>query len=814
MTVLPSSANAGSTNNSFTFSYREGSAGGSWPASSILTIQIPAAWTAPQTSSSSTAGYVSTVAVGAATLSSTAVSGSGPWTVTVTFANGSSTSDGFNITYSGGGNKVNAPTTAGVNAFTTSTRGGSGGTLTAIGASPTITVNPGPLDHFVVTTPGTQAAGTAFNLTTITAQDVYSNTITSFTGTVDLTETGGGSGGTVSPSQSGAFTAGVLSSQSIALSKAGSLVTITATDHAGTGKTGVTVTFTVNPGAFTKLQTLLPSETASPGSASGRTGSPTPQTAGTAFNVTVNAVDANWNLISTNDTVAITSSDTNSVLPSNAALSAGTGSFNVTLNTATNSATVTASDVTHAAITANTSTSVILIPGALQHFAFGAIGAQTYAVPFNVIITARDTNNNSATNFTGTVNLTTTAGTISPAVSGSFVSGVLTQSVTVTLAGIGKTITATRTAGSETGTSGTFTVNQMPLTVTANNTNRVYGAPNPTFTASYSGFVNGDTAGVVQGVPGFSTSATNISVVGTYAITPSLGSLTATNYNFTTFSNGTLTITQATSTNVVSTSANPSPTGSNVTFTATLTAVAPGSGTPTGTLQFLADGVALGAPVTLSGGVASLTTNSLAHGTHTIAAQYAGDGNFFGSTNNLSPSELIDSAPVAGSDTLQRYPTTGAKGRVSTLLANDTDPEGDSLSLSSVSAASAQGGIVTTNFGWFFYMRPAGFTNADSFAYVITDGSLQATGAVAVAMVTDTNLSQTIELSTNLGNGSTLTTFFGIPGRTYTIQYTTNVLAPTWQALGTATADATGLLQYTDSPGTNAPARTYRSTYP
>ena len=61
--------------------------------------------------------------------------------------------------------------------------------------------------------------------------------------------------------------------------------------------------------------------------------------------MTVNAVDANWNLVSTNDTIAITSSDPNAVLPANAALVGGTKTFSVTNRTA-GSWTVTASDVT------------------------------------------------------------------------------------------------------------------------------------------------------------------------------------------------------------------------------------------------------------------------------------------------------------------------------------------------------------------------------------------------------------------------------------------------------------------------------------
>ena len=66
--------------------------------------------------------------------------------------------------------------------------------------------------------------------------------------------------------------------------------------------------------------------------------------------MTVNAVDANWNLIDTNDTVHVTSSDPAAVLPPDAALANGTQTFSVTLNTP-GSRTVTASDATNTGIT-------------------------------------------------------------------------------------------------------------------------------------------------------------------------------------------------------------------------------------------------------------------------------------------------------------------------------------------------------------------------------------------------------------------------------------------------------------------------------
>src|SRR5439155_826588 len=96
---------------------------------------------------------------------------------------------------------------------------------------------------------------------------------------------------------------------------------------------------------------------------------------------------------------------------------------------------------------------------------------------------------------------------------------------------------------------GQLTVTKATLTVTANDTNRVYGAANPVFTASYSGFVNGETLGTsgVTGSPSLTTTATPSSPVsgGPYTITASVGTLSSGNYNFS-FADGQLTVTKAT----------------------------------------------------------------------------------------------------------------------------------------------------------------------------------------------------------------------------------------------------------------------------
>ena len=69
------------------------------------------------------------------------------------------------------------------------------------------------------------------------------------------------------------------------------------------------------------------------------------------------------------------------------------------------------------------------------------------------------------------------------------------------------------------------------------------GATNPSFTISYSGFVNGETAAVIDTPPTASTTAGLTSNAGTYPISPSGG--TDNNYSFN-YVNGTLTVNKAT----------------------------------------------------------------------------------------------------------------------------------------------------------------------------------------------------------------------------------------------------------------------------
>ena len=91
--------------------------------------------------------------------------------------------------------------------------------------------------------------------------------------------------------------------------------------------------------------------------------------------------------------------------------------------------------------------------------------------------------------------------------------------------------------------------------------------------------------------------------------------------------------------------------------------------------------------------------------------------------------------PVANGDSLTSTNGAPVTFSAASLLQNDTDPDGQPLSVSGVAATSAQGGTIAGNpDGSWTYTPRTGFAGADTFSYVITDGAASATGTVTVSV--------------------------------------------------------------------------------
>ncbi len=208
---------------------------------------------------------------------------------------------------------------------------------------------PGTATGKTAAAPSAQTAGTAFNVT-INAVDANFNVVSSYPSSQTITLTGPTTG-TFSPTTGTATTFGSGSASfSVTLNKAAA-TTLTLTD--GGAITGASSSITPAAGSVAKLQILMPGEVASAGTATGKTGTPSNESVGVSFNVTVNAVDANWNVVNTSTPqVNFTSSNTGTTqgsgLPANGSstLALGTGNFAVTFASVSGGggSTVTAND--------------------------------------------------------------------------------------------------------------------------------------------------------------------------------------------------------------------------------------------------------------------------------------------------------------------------------------------------------------------------------------------------------------------------------------------------------------------------------------
>ncbi len=123
----------------------------------------------------------------------------------------------------------------------------------------------------------------------------------------------------------------------------------------------------------------------------------------------------------------------------------------------------------------------------------------------------------------------------------------------------------------------------------------------------------------------------------------------------------------------------------------------------------------------------------------------------------------INHAPVTTNDTASTSPNTALVLQGSTLSANDS-PGGppseasQTLTVTGVSATSANGGTVTLVGGVVTYTPPNGFTGTDTFTYTVTDSGNPALSATGTVTVTVANGAPTI--TSTAGTAATEDTVF------------------------------------------------------
>ncbi|WP_276208004.1 Ig-like domain-containing protein, partial [Streptomyces malaysiense] len=144
------------------------------------------------------------------------------------------------------------------------------------------------------------------------------------------------------------------------------------------------------------------------------------------------------------------------------------------------------------------------------------------------------------------------------------------------------------------------------------------------------------------------------------------------NFNGSTSPTVNATVTKASTSTVLTSAPDPSVFGQAKTLTATVSAVAPGGGTPAGTVSFFEGATLLGTG-TLSGGTATLTTSSLGVGTHPLTAVYQGNTSYLTSTSPVD-SQTVTQAASATVLTSAPDPSVFGQGKILTATVSAVAP--------------------------------------------------------------------------------------------------------------------------------------------
>jgi hypothetical protein len=314
---------------------------------------------------------------------------------------------------------------------------------------------------------------------------------------------------------------------------------------------------------------------------------------------------------------------------------------------------------------------------------------------------------------------------------------------------------------------------KAPLTITADDKTKTYGQVLPSLTASYSGFVNGDTVSSLSTQPNLSTTATDNSPVGNYTI--SVGAAASSNYTIN-FINGTLTVNPALLTITVNSQSKvygaPVPN-----LTATFYGFVNGDTVSSlDTQPTLATVASIGSPV----GTYPVTVSGASGTNYTM--------NFVGGTLTVTPAALTITAD-------NQFAFLGAPLPV----------------------------LTASYFGFVNGDIAASLTVPPTLTTIATNGSPAGTYPIIVDGAVSTNYAITFvngaltvfppnsaSIQAN-GQGGFQLNFTGLPGQTWTIQYTTNLANP-WLTLGRATVDVSGNFTFNIEQG--LPFGFYRLSYP
>ena len=529
-------------------------------------------------------------------------------------------------------------------------KAGSGYTLTAASTGLTgatssafnITAGAATKLAFAQQPSNTQSGSSITPAVTVQVQDAGGNLVTSSTASITVAIGNNPASGTLSGTKTVNAVAGVATFSTLSIDKVGTGYTLTANS---TGLTGASSGgFDISAGALHHFAFNTISS---------------PQTAGTAFNITLTAEDVNNNTVTSydgNGFKAVLTSTTGTLVGApitTSAFTLGVLSQSVTI-TNTGTFTISAAGNGNNSNITGTSNSFTVNSGAPSKLAFAQQPSTTtagQAITPAVTVQIQDANGNltsSTANVTVGIGTNPSSGTLSGTTTVAAVAGVATfGNLSIDKGGVGYTLTAA-SSGLAGATSTAFTINNpAPTLTTISPTSGNLGQTLPVvftgtnFIAGVSTVSLGADITVNTVTVNSSTQITaNVTIPNNATVGPHNASVTnAAPGGGTATLTGAFTVNNPTTTTQVVSSLNPSNYGDQITFTATVSSQA---GTPTGSVTFydggtcLAPGTLLSGPIALNGsGIASFSTSALNAGAHTIVGCYVHTGVFLDSSGSV-----------------------------------------------------------------------------------------------------------------------------------------------------------------------------------
>lgn len=157
-------------------------------------------------------------------------------------------------------------------------------------------------------------------------------------------------------------------------------------------------------------------------------------------------------------------------------------------------------------------------------------------------------------------------------------------------------------------------------------------------------------------------------------------------------------------------------------------------------------------------------------------------------------------APTAGPDTFVRAVRSGFKTRIRSLLANDSEPDGDYFAFTGVNAVFPSGATVVQDGDWILYTPASGSEHLPGgFEYSLRDQfGYNSVGRVIVE-IQGSNSQPSLNLVAvrQREEGGVVVEFQGIPQQRYEVFAASAVVGP-WLSLGQVTADAAGRVRVED----------------